>query len=279
MPELFGDCPCPYLCAVGARLLLVTCCTRTQVLDANEEGRREATRPTLFYLPHCEADLCNNLVAANSAPAQHACTAILGNSFAQYAERWALAGTAQAQHRKQRPAALLGAVEQGRVLELPVAESGFAVAGAFNDMSLHLFPPRTGALLGLRWSLERKRLHTQPNANHHCHRERRSNSGSGAAASLLSWCHCIPLHRQWHVRGVNRTPKSNFADWKPVVCSSGTLAIVVMRGIRTRNLASQFITEALCRRNLFLRAGSHAAASCYFRSAGANPSPFRRLRA
>ena len=115
-----------------------------QVLEVDEKGRRPAQRPTLFYLPHCEADITDNLVAANAAPVQRRHTAILGNSFAMYAERWALTGSAQAQHRRAKPVALLRAVEEGAVLELPVPERGFPVAGAFNDMGLHLFPPRPG---------------------------------------------------------------------------------------------------------------------------------------
>ncbi len=56
------------------------------MLGENEEGRRRAARPTLFYLPHCEADLCSNLVEANLGCGTLA--VVLGNSFALYHERW-----------------------------------------------------------------------------------------------------------------------------------------------------------------------------------------------
>lgn len=109
-----------------------------QVLAKNEEGRRCASRPTLFYLPHCESDLCSNVVEANLGGGGLA--AVLGNSFALYHERWMQSGTAQAQHRRARPEALLGTVESGSVLEVPVSDHHFPVVSAFNDMSLHLFP-------------------------------------------------------------------------------------------------------------------------------------------
>lgn len=114
-----------------------------QVLEENEEGRRRAAQPTLFYLPHCEADLTSNLVEANlhsgGGGGGAGRVAVLGNSFALYRERWAQVGSTQAQHRRGRPDALLRAVEAGQVLEVPVSDCGFPVVSAFNDMSFHLF--------------------------------------------------------------------------------------------------------------------------------------------
>ena len=115
-----------------------------QVLEVNEEGKRAAACPTLFYLPHCEADICDNLVAANWGTVQRARTAVLGNSFSLYAERWATAGSVQAQHRRARPEWLLRAVVEGAVLEVPVLDHGFPIVSAFNDMGLHLFPALPG---------------------------------------------------------------------------------------------------------------------------------------
>ncbi|GFR51804.1 hypothetical protein Agub_g14263, partial [Astrephomene gubernaculifera] len=39
-----------------------------QALDVNEGGARRVTRPTLFYLPHCEGALCDALLGANWGP-------------------------------------------------------------------------------------------------------------------------------------------------------------------------------------------------------------------
>lgn len=52
-----------------------------QVMDEDEQGRRVACAPTLFYLPHCEAELCDNLIAANAAARALGHMAVLGNSF------------------------------------------------------------------------------------------------------------------------------------------------------------------------------------------------------
>lgn len=49
-------------------------------------------------------------------------------------------GSAQTQHRRARPDALLRIVEAGAVLEVPISDHHFPVVSAFNDMSLHLFP-------------------------------------------------------------------------------------------------------------------------------------------
>ena len=51
------------------------------MLDADEQGERVAAAPTLFYLPHCEAELCDNLLAANAAARTLRRTAVLGNCF------------------------------------------------------------------------------------------------------------------------------------------------------------------------------------------------------
>ena len=56
-----------------------------QVLAQNEQGRRIATAPILFYLPHCEASLCCNILEANASCLER--VAILGNSFKVYSDR------------------------------------------------------------------------------------------------------------------------------------------------------------------------------------------------
>lgn len=52
----------PILSATESRVLESLGCS---VLSVNEQGRRRATKPTLFYMPHCEAELYNNLLQAN----------------------------------------------------------------------------------------------------------------------------------------------------------------------------------------------------------------------
>ena len=57
-----------------------------QALAQNEHGRRIAAAPTLFYLPHCEASLCCNILEANASWLER--VAILGNSFTLYQDRY-----------------------------------------------------------------------------------------------------------------------------------------------------------------------------------------------
>lgn len=132
-----------------------------QVSAANPQGRHIATAPTFFYLPHCELELTEALLAANVAAGTLGNVAILGNSFALYRERWELTGGRGA--RKEPPpgpgqqtqqAGNLGAsagplaspeallcdlCRCGAVEERAIAERGFPVSSAFNDMALHVF--------------------------------------------------------------------------------------------------------------------------------------------
>ena len=57
-----------------------------QVLTQNEQGKRVALSPTLFYLPHCEGGLCSNILRANAGSLGN--IAILGNSFRSYYDQW-----------------------------------------------------------------------------------------------------------------------------------------------------------------------------------------------
>ena len=57
-----------------------------QVLTEDEQGKRVATSPTLFYLPHCEGGLCSNVLRANAGSLGS--IAILGNSFHSYYDQW-----------------------------------------------------------------------------------------------------------------------------------------------------------------------------------------------
>lgn len=52
----------PILSATESRVLEALGCS---VMSINEHGRREALKPTMFFMPHCEAELYNNLLQAN----------------------------------------------------------------------------------------------------------------------------------------------------------------------------------------------------------------------
>ncbi|KAL2478224.1 Protein SENSITIVITY TO RED LIGHT REDUCED 1 [Forsythia ovata] len=54
------------------------------VLSINEQGRRQALKPTLFFMPHCEAELYNNLLQVNWGVDKLNRIVLFGNSFEAY---------------------------------------------------------------------------------------------------------------------------------------------------------------------------------------------------
>lgn len=108
-----------------------------ELIAKDEQGARAVEEPTLFFLPHLEAALCDNLLRANWSPERLPRVALLGNSFATYWERW----SAPSGHKPtgRRPDHLLRLVEARAAVEVPVPDGGFHVASAFNDSSLHVF--------------------------------------------------------------------------------------------------------------------------------------------
>ncbi|XP_065868116.1 protein SENSITIVITY TO RED LIGHT REDUCED 1 [Euphorbia lathyris] len=71
----------PVLSSVESQVLETLGCS---VLSTNEHGRRCVTKPTLFYMPHCEAELYNNLLQANWGLEQLNQIVLFGNSFEVY---------------------------------------------------------------------------------------------------------------------------------------------------------------------------------------------------
>lgn len=104
------------------------------VLSTDEAGARAVAHPTLFYMPHCEAVLYDNLLASNWSPTALPRLAILGNSFKTYAERWEFK-PADAAGRPKHVLAVLS-----YCMEVPLGDTGAALVHGFNDTSLLLFP-------------------------------------------------------------------------------------------------------------------------------------------
>ncbi|XP_034705599.1 protein SENSITIVITY TO RED LIGHT REDUCED 1-like [Vitis riparia] len=71
----------PILSATESRVLEALDCS---VLSVNEQGRRQASKPILFFVPHCEAELYNNLVQANWRTERLNNIVLFGNSFGTY---------------------------------------------------------------------------------------------------------------------------------------------------------------------------------------------------
>lgn len=102
----------------------------------DENGSRRVHVPTVFYMPHCEVGLYNNVLLANLEP--WSCLSqvlILGNSFHKYQERWSVFP----QPMSPRPDCLLE-LQKKHVKEYIVDPVNFPLGSAFNDMSWHFFP-------------------------------------------------------------------------------------------------------------------------------------------
>ncbi|KAM7491167.1 hypothetical protein LguiA_034088 [Lonicera macranthoides] len=56
------------------------------VLSVNEHGKRKALSPTLFFMPHCEVELYENLLEANWRGDMLNQIVLFGNSFETYAQ-------------------------------------------------------------------------------------------------------------------------------------------------------------------------------------------------
>lgn len=78
----------PVLSVTESSVLESLGCT---VLSVNEQARREASKPTLFFMPHCEANLYSNLLQANWRMDRLSKIALFGNSFQMYEEQVSLA--------------------------------------------------------------------------------------------------------------------------------------------------------------------------------------------
>ncbi|XP_054811062.1 protein SENSITIVITY TO RED LIGHT REDUCED 1-like [Prosopis cineraria] len=68
----------PVLSATESRILEALNCS---VLSVNEHGRRQVIKPTMFFMPHCEAELYNNLLQANWKLNLLGNVVLFGNSF------------------------------------------------------------------------------------------------------------------------------------------------------------------------------------------------------
>ncbi|XP_073526421.1 uncharacterized protein [Phyllobates terribilis] len=124
----------PVLSITETRVLEALGCS---VLSMNEQGRREACEPTLFFMPHCEAVLYNNLLEANWKEDRLRNIALFGNSFKVYEQHVSfLKDDEVAESRKYVLAARRFATE----FEIKtVSEDYFR---AFLECSWHFFSPQ-----------------------------------------------------------------------------------------------------------------------------------------
>ncbi|KAL8171742.1 hypothetical protein V2J09_023546 [Rumex salicifolius] len=123
----------PVLSLTETRALEALGCS---VLSMNEQGRREACEPTLFFMPHCEAVLYNNLLEANWKEDRLANIALFGNSFGVYEQHVTLVKDDEVTNSRKY---ILAARRFTREFEIKtVSEDYFR---AFLECSWHFFSP------------------------------------------------------------------------------------------------------------------------------------------
>ncbi|KAL7083723.1 hypothetical protein ACP275_14G180400 [Erythranthe tilingii] len=113
------------------------------VLSVNEQGRRKAIEPTLFFMPHCEAELYDNLLEANWGADNLNRVVIFGNSFGQYEQIVSLSQSLIRKHSWRHILAVKGITEEFGI-DTSFSDEFFR---AFNGSSWHFFSSGNGAHL------------------------------------------------------------------------------------------------------------------------------------
>lgn len=121
----------PILSATESRVLQALGCS---VLSVNEQGRRCALKPTLFYMPHCEAELYDNLLHANQEAATLKNVVLFGNSFETYEEYASAIRNSSIVHSAGHILALRKFTSEYKIQI--VSDDSFK---AFHDSSWHFF--------------------------------------------------------------------------------------------------------------------------------------------
>ncbi|XP_057792561.1 protein SENSITIVITY TO RED LIGHT REDUCED 1 [Salvia miltiorrhiza] len=106
------------------------------VLSVNEQGRRQALKPTLFFMPHCEAELYDNLLEVNWEVDRLNRLVIFGNSFGAYEQHASLCKSSAVSSSRKRVLAVRSFAEELRVDTF--SDDSFR---AFHGTSWHFFGP------------------------------------------------------------------------------------------------------------------------------------------
>lgn len=111
-----------------------------KVMRMDEQGRRQVKAPTLFFMPHCEVQLYDNLLGANWECEKLNRMAILGNSFGEYemyVEKRELGGSVRVDQAGRR---VIGSRRFVREVGVEVDKDGDdGCFRAFHDISWHFF--------------------------------------------------------------------------------------------------------------------------------------------
>lgn len=123
----------PILSATESRVLEALGCT---VLSVNEQGRRCALKPTMFFMPHCEAELYDNLLRANWGVDMLNRIVLFGNSFETYEQHVSEFKSSAVVHSSRHILAIRRFTNEFRINA--TSDDYF---GAFHDSSWHFFNP------------------------------------------------------------------------------------------------------------------------------------------
>ncbi|KAM1784706.1 hypothetical protein FF1_037643 [Malus domestica] len=123
----------PVLSATETRVLEALGCT---VLSINEQGRRRAQKPMMFFMPHCEAELYDNLLQANWEVQLLDCIVLFGNSFETYEQHLSEFKNSAIVDSATRILAARKFTDEFRIKT--VSDDYFS---AFHDSSWHFFGP------------------------------------------------------------------------------------------------------------------------------------------
>ncbi|CAN6466300.1 unnamed protein product [Victoria cruziana] len=120
----------PIISAVESKVIESFDCS---MIPTDEEGRRVAHEPTIFFMPHCEAVLYNNLLEANWASRFLKKIVVLGNSFSGYKQ---FVSEFRDAHVAGSTNYIVGVWEHTEEIQVKVDEEFFL---PFHDISWHFF--------------------------------------------------------------------------------------------------------------------------------------------
>ncbi|CEP18860.1 hypothetical protein [Parasitella parasitica] len=105
-----------------------------EIIIENENGKRLAENPTLFYMPHCGRGLYSNTLSANWNKEHLPNVTIIGNRFDMYV------GSQLERDLKRECPYLIPAVD---ILDIVLFPKEFDNNQIFNDLSIQTFPKTT----------------------------------------------------------------------------------------------------------------------------------------
>ncbi|KAM3359873.1 protein SENSITIVITY TO RED LIGHT REDUCED 1 [Capsicum galapagoense] len=121
----------PVISLAESRVLTALGCS---VLTINEQGRRQALTPMMFFMPHCEAELYDNLLEANWCPDLLDNITLFGNSFEAYEQHLSVCKNLSLADSRKHILAVRKFVK-----ELAIDSSSDDYFRAFHGSSWHFF--------------------------------------------------------------------------------------------------------------------------------------------